>query len=75
MGVDAKFVDATDYVLGTDSPAKNAGTDGTDCGIYGGSFPFTYNSIIPKILKLNIAGTTDNEGKLPVVFEVEAQKQ
>lgn len=75
VGVDPKFVDSKDYILDTGSPAKSAGTDGSDCGIYGGSFPFNYNSTIPKILKLNIAGATDDNGKLKVIFDVEAQKQ
>ncbi|MCF8299298.1 MAG: hypothetical protein K9J13_17245 [Saprospiraceae bacterium] len=47
---DPKFVDVTvslttfdyanDYHLQSSSPAKNAGTDNTDIGIYGGAYPF-----------------------------------
>jgi hypothetical protein len=49
VGVDPLFVNVTDfstynanfnYRLQSSSPAKNAGTDGTDLGIYGGPFPF-----------------------------------
>jgi hypothetical protein len=49
VGVDPQFVNVTDlttyaatnnYRLQSTSPVKNAGTDGTDLGIYGGSYPF-----------------------------------
>jgi hypothetical protein len=49
-GILPKFVDvpeqrtvfsyAYDFHLRADSPGKNAGTDGTDIGIYGGPFPW-----------------------------------
>jgi hypothetical protein len=49
VGVNPLFVNVTDltlyaainnYRLQSTSPVKNAGTDGTDLGIYGGSYPF-----------------------------------
>jgi hypothetical protein len=49
VGVDPQFVNVTNlgnydenanYRLQSTSPARNAGTDGTDLGIYGGSYPF-----------------------------------
>lgn len=49
VGVNPLFVSVTDltayaatndYRLQSTSPVKNAGTDGTDLGIYGGSYPF-----------------------------------
>ena len=49
VGVNPLFVNVTDndvydrnanYRLQSGSPVKNAGTDGTDIGIYGGSYPF-----------------------------------
>lgn len=36
---DPKFVNTTDYQLQEDSPAKDAGSDGTDIGITGGFYP------------------------------------
>lgn len=72
---DIKFVDTKDYVLKKDSPAKGTGTNGVDCGIYGGATPFKFNSITPKIVKLDIANTTNSEGQLKVSIKVEAQKK
>lgn len=72
---DPKFVDTTDYLLKKDSPAKGAGTGGTDCGIYGGSTPFIPSAITPKIVNLDISKTTNSEGQLKVIMKVEAQKK
>lgn len=47
-------IDEEDYHLQASSPAKNAGTDGTDLGIYGGTAPwpdtegYTGESTLPK---------------------------
>jgi hypothetical protein len=48
------------YDLSPSSPGNNAGTDGTDIGIYGGTFPVnpygeTYN--MPVIRQMNITNT------------------
>jgi hypothetical protein len=49
VGINPTFVNVTNfgaydenanYRLQTSSPVRNAGTDGTDLGIYGGSYPF-----------------------------------
>ena len=74
-GQDPLFTDITedstqfdyvnDYHLLASSPGKNAGTDGTDVGIYGGSYPFPsggpspYSTsplpTIPQIIKLELS--------------------
>lgn len=63
------------YQLKDESPAKNAGTDGTDIGIYGTSSPFNDNRM-PALpyFKVKVIGTeTDATGKLPVEIVIEAQ--
>jgi hypothetical protein len=72
--VDPQFMSVTssgfsyddDYRLKATSPGKNAGTDGTDIGIYGGSYPFPafgdalYTGMpdIPQILEMNIMNSS-----------------
>ena len=65
-----------DFHLAPNSPYKNAGTDGTDIGIYGGTFPWKAGSIPynPHIQKNSVSGTTDANGNLKVNITVEAQK-
>ena len=65
-----------DFHLAANSPYKNAGTDGTDIGIYGGTFPWKAGSIPynPHIQKNSVSGTTDANGNLKVNITVEAQK-
>ena len=64
-----------DYNLKPTSPGKNAGTDGTDVGIYGGSFPFKEGSlpVNPHIRFKNVAGSTNSNGTLDIHFKVAAQ--
>ena len=66
---------AHDYHLQTSSPGHNAGTDGTDVGIYGGTFPWKEGSIPfnPHILFKNIGYSTDPNGNLLINIHVEAQ--
>ncbi|WP_295801350.1 hypothetical protein [Mucilaginibacter sp.] len=54
---------------------KNAGTDGTDIGIYGGAFPWKAGSIPfnPHFQTLKIAPQTDSSGNLKVQITVAAQ--
>lgn len=59
-----EFSFSDDYHLQASSPGKNAGTDGTDIGIYGGSYPFPSGGdvpwqtsampSIPQIIEMNI---------------------
>jgi hypothetical protein len=64
-----------DYHLQSNSPGKNAGTDGTDIGIYGGLYPWKDGSIPfnPHIQQKTVSGTTDQNGNLNVNIKVEAQ--
>ena len=64
-----------DFHLKTDSPYKNAGTDGTDIGIYGGAFPWKAGSIPfnPHFQILKIAPKTDNNGNLNVQIKIGSQ--
>ena len=66
-----------DYQLSVGSPGIEAGTDGTDIGIYGTIRPYKEGAVprIPWIKTQNIATETDADGKLNVVIEVEAQEE
>ncbi len=63
------------YHLQPTCPGKNAGTDGTDLGIYGGSSPWKDGSVPfnPHIQIKQISGTTNSSGNLPVNIKVSAQ--
>ena len=65
------------YHLTPDSPGKNAGTDGTDVGIYGGSEPFKDGSlpVNPHIRYKSVAGSTNPNGTLNIHFKVETQER
>jgi hypothetical protein len=64
------YVATANYRLQTSSLGKNAGTDGTDLGIYGGSYPFPSGGApgsgydtspmppIPQVTELNIQNAT-----------------
>jgi len=78
VGVDPVFVNVTNfdnytttfnYRLQTSSPGHNGATDGTDMGIYGGSYPFPSGGVgtqydtspmpaIPQVTALNIQNAT-----------------
>lgn len=67
--------DTGNYHLKSTSVGKNAGTDGTDLGIYGGAFPWKDGAVPfnPHIQTFQISGTTDSTGSLNVNIEVAAQ--
>jgi len=64
-----------DYHLKSDSPGINAGTDGTDIGIYGGIYPWKHGSIPsnPHFQSVKVAPKTDSNGNLNVNIKVTAQ--
>lgn len=64
-----------DYHLQSTCPGKNAGTDGTDIGIYGGNFPWKAGSVPfnPHFITKTISGTTNSNGSLPVNITIGAQ--
>jgi hypothetical protein len=63
------------YHLKSTCPGKNAGTDGTDIGIYGGSYPWKEGAIPnnPHFQSVKIAPKTDANGSLNVNIQVKAQ--
>jgi len=77
------FVDAPEgafsyegnYRLKSDSPAKNAGFDGKDCGIYGGANPYKDGAlpVNPHIRAKVLPAQTDAQGKINVQVTVAAQ--
>lgn len=73
IGVD----EAMKYMLLPTSPAKNAATDGTDCGAFGGEHPFVLYGRpegIPYIYDVEVpAYPTDN--KLNISFKVAGQNE
>lgn len=66
------FVSTNNYNLKSTSPAKNAGTDGTDIGIYGGAMPWKDGSVPgnPHIYYKNISSSTNSNNSLPVHIKV-----
>jgi len=64
-----------DYHLQATCPGKNAGTDGTDIGIYGGIYPWKAGSVPanPHFQSLKISPTTDTNGNINVKIKVAAQ--
>ena len=58
-----------------DSPCKNAGTDGTDIGIFGSSTPYMAIPFNPHIEKAVIGSQTDNAGNLKVDIKVSARNR
>ena len=65
----------SNYNLNPSSPGKNGGTDGTDIGIYGGSFSWKDGMVPsnPHIQTKNISGVTDTNGNLHINIKVAAQ--
>jgi len=64
-----------DYHLTNDSPARNAGMGGTDCGIYGGANPYKEGAlpVNPHIRSSVLPAQTDTLGKLNIQVKVAAQ--
>ena len=62
-----------DYNL--QAPTTYVGTDGSQVGIYGGTFPYKVGAVPfnPHIQVKNIAPTTDSNGNLQIQIQVEAQ--
>lgn len=87
IGVDPEFEDypflggpfsyAHDYNLETSSPGINAGTDGSDIGLYGGSLPLDIgtNPSIPQMMYVSFPNNSSVEegGTLDVEFKSHKQ--
>lgn len=65
------------YQLSESSPGIGAGTDDTDIGIFGTTRPLKegFVPVIPYIKSKSISTETDEEGKISVEVEVEAQEE
>lgn len=66
---------SSNFHLRNNSPYHNAGTDATDIGIYGGTFPWKEGSIPfnPHISSKNIDAQNDPNGNIRVRIKVKAQ--
>lgn len=64
-----------DYHLKSNSLGKNAGSDGTDIGIYGTAYPYKPSAVPPNphISAKSIAPSSQSNGTLPVNIKVVAQ--
>ena len=71
----SEFSYNNDYHLQSTCPGKNAGTDGTDVGIYGGLYPWKDGSIPynPHFQTFQVGSTTNPAGSLDVNIKVSAQ--
>ena len=73
--VDPQFATTGFYVLSSSSPAKNAGSDGTDIGLYGGTTPFDYAGMpLPYIQLLNTSSAVSKGGNLNVQVKAKGVK-
>lgn len=93
VGVDPQFINVTnfnsyaytfDYRLKATSTVRNAGTDGTDLGVYGGSYPYPSGGAsgggfdtsplppIPQVTEVNIQNATLQPGT-PLNVNVKAR--
>ncbi len=72
---DGEFSYKGNYHLNSDSPAKNAGFDGKDCGIFGGANPYKEGAVPvnPHIRAKTLPAQTDAQGKINVQITVAAQ--
>lgn len=76
---DADFSLEDEYVLQAGSPAIDAGSDGTDLGIYGGAYPWPQNDIpfatspesqLPKLTDFNIrTAAVPEDGSIEIDFK------
>lgn len=66
---------AHDYHL--QAPTTYLGTDGTEVGIYGGTFPYKEGAVPsnPHIQLKNVAPTSDSNGHLQIEFKISAQDE
>lgn len=65
------FEDGTFYKL-SEAGKEYIGFDGTEVGIYGGSFPYNTMLNVPQITKCKVASKTTADGKLSVEIEIKS---
>ena len=68
------YSDDISFELTSAAKAKYLGNDGTEVGIYGGSFPFDPETSTPKITKCVVAPRSTADGKLSIDIEVSGAK-
>jgi hypothetical protein len=75
VGCGKNYTELYDYKLKTTCPGKNAGTDGSDIGIYGGNYPWKEGGVpfTPHYQFKKVNGTTNSSGNLPIQIKVKAQ--
>ncbi len=64
------YSDDETYALPENVKNLIKGTDGTEVGIYGGSFPYDHTPSNPQITKFSVAKKSTADGKLNVVIEI-----
>lgn len=64
------YSDWETFELTDEAKTKYLGIDGTEVGIYGGYYPFSPETTMPKISKFNVAKKSTADGKLSVDIEV-----
>lgn len=71
------YAEQYNYHLRANSSGKNAGSDGTDIGLYGTAYPYKEGAIPmnPHVSKKIIATETDSQGNLNVNIKVKAQER
>ena len=65
------------FTLKEGSPAIGAGTNGVDCGVYGGVYPYVLSGLpkfVPYISESNIP-TTPTDGKLNITLKIKSQNE
>ena len=68
------YSDDITFKLTNSAKAKYLGSDGTEVGIYGGSFPFDPETSTPRITKCVVAPRSTADGKLSIDIEVSGAK-
>ena len=71
-GTDLAKCDTETFELTDSAKTTFLGVDGTQVGIYGGSFPFDRTVTVPQITKFEVAKQSTSDGKLNVNIEVNA---
>lgn len=68
------YSDDISFELTATAKANYKGNDGTEVGMYGGSFPFDPETSTPKITKCVVAPRSTADGKLSIDIEVSGAK-
>ena len=72
IGTPFAEIDNETFELTEEAKTKYLGSDGTEVGIYGGSYPFDSTPTNPQITKCAVASKSTADGKLSVDIQVSA---